>query len=216
MSNEQPQSYLPDNTPLNSGALLFCAPAPGKSWFWWFTARRGKVEDLLVLGLELLGVQRGQELSRACRLLEAQGVRVYRSVPFSGARTSWGASTEVVHCKREPFDVYCGRKGFGFDGRPEAGIYGSPINHLEPCPVCGRLHQDRGDTLKCFEVWARRQVKVNPEYRANVAALYGLRLGCFCAPRRCHVDTLALLAEELVGPVVTANPFEVLAEIDGR
>lgn len=79
----------------------------------------------------------------------------------------------VVHCKREPYDVYIGRPGphgnrfvIGEDGTREEVI----IKHA---------------------AWVRD----NPEYIAQIRReLRGKTLGCWCAPRACHGDILLEIA----------------------
>lgn len=100
--------------------------------------------------------------------------------------------TVVVNLRHEPYDVYIGRSGHGFDG-----YFGNPVRRDEPCPVCGGVHRTAGTTIDCFEVYARRRIEADPEYRARVVALWGKKLGCFCKPQRCHGDVLRQIAHEL-------------------
>lgn len=92
-----------------------------------------------------------------------------------------------VHVNYEPFDIYIGRKGHGFDDRPEAGVFGNPIVLGVPCPVCHESHRRAGETLACYEVWLDKALAQDSGFRAQVANLQGLRLGCFCGPlKACH------------------------------
>jgi hypothetical protein len=93
------------------------------------------------------------------------------------------------------YDVYVGRVG---------GYFGNPIRRGEPCLVCAKTHYARGDTLDCFEMWARARSRRDVLYRDAVKNLYGKTLGCFCKPKRCHGDTLERLAAELNGVMGTA------------
>jgi hypothetical protein len=83
-------------------------------------------------------------------------------------------SGRVVHCKREPFDVYV--------GRPTQ--WGNPFT----------IGQDgtREDVIQKHAEWIRTQ----PQLMARLGELRGKVLGCWCAPRACHADTLARLANE--------------------
>ena len=81
--------------------------------------------------------------------------------------------TRVVHCKREPFDVYIGRPG----------PWGNPFR-LE-------READREMILEKYREWIVRQ----PHLLARLGELRGRILGCWCAPRLCHGDVLAELAD---------------------
>lgn len=100
--------------------------------------------------------------------------------------------TRVVNINRgESFDVYIGRAGKGMDG-----YFGNPVIVWKTCQVCEDVHSTRGDTIDCFERYARERAENDAEWRTRVAALHGQILGCFCAPLPCHGDTLAKLAAE--------------------
>lgn len=80
----------------------------------------------------------------------------------------------VVHCKREPYDVYVGR------GR--GSIWGNPF----------RVGRDgtREQVIIAYERWLLRQ----PDLLARLPELRGKTLGCWCAPQPCHADVLLRLA----------------------
>lgn len=81
----------------------------------------------------------------------------------------------VVHCKREPFDVYIGRPG----------PYGNPF-------IIGR-DGDRAAVIAKYEAWLRKQ----PELVARAKReLQGKTLGCWCAPFACHGDVLVRVVNE--------------------
>lgn len=98
--------------------------------------------------------------------------------------------------------VYIGRAGHGEDG-----YFGNPVVPGKRCPVCRRVHQARGETLPCFEVWARQRVQTDAEYKRRVGALQGKTLLCFCAVE-CHGYVLAKLADEINGTGVGAVQVE--------
>lgn len=102
--------------------------------------------------------------------------------------------TKVVNIKdsRVKYDVYIGRAGNGQDG-----YFGNPCKLNKLCLVCGLTHYQRGETIKCFEVYARRRIVQDEQYRNSVKGLRGKTLGCFCAPDACHGDVLVKLADEL-------------------
>jgi hypothetical protein len=43
----------------------------------------------------------------------------------------------------------------------------------------------------------REWIVAQPELMASLGELRGLRLGCWCAPKRCHGNVLVELMEEL-------------------
>jgi hypothetical protein len=78
----------------------------------------------------------------------------------------------VVHCKREPFDVYIGRPS----------IWSNPFE----------IGKD-GSRRKVIQRY-RNYLLGNPELLALLPTLKGKVLGCWCAPQECHGDVLADLA----------------------
>lgn len=97
----------------------------------------------------------------------------------------------LVHCKRDPYDVYIGRcAGHANWGNPW---------------VIGR-HGTRAEVITRYEQWLRTgetfgNTLAKPEQRewilANLYQLKGKRLGCFCAPRlACHGAVLLTLLKE--------------------
>lgn len=77
----------------------------------------------------------------------------------------------VVHCKREPYDVYIGRPS----------KWGNSF-------VIGIL--SREDVIAAYERWILKQ----PELLNSLDELRGKVLGCWCAPQACHGDVLVRLA----------------------
>lgn len=138
----------------------------------------------------------------AAMLRKRPRARVDRIVPWSSQLVPWNRGEGgPVHVRQEPFDVYIGRTGHGFDHRPEAGVFGNPIVRGATCSVCSRVHTLKGETLSCYEVWLRRRVEEDVEFRRQVGELYGLYLGCFCGgDRACHGHILHDVATELEGP----------------
>lgn len=88
-------------------------------------------------------------------------------------------SGRVVHCKREPFDVYIGR----------------PSKWGNPFPVPSRGYDREADPDRILERY-EAHVRSRPELMAALPELRGKVLGCWCAPKRCHGDVLLRLAEE--------------------
>jgi hypothetical protein len=81
----------------------------------------------------------------------------------------------VVHCKREPFDVYIGRPS----------KWGNPFK-------IDSVHS-RADVIELYRSW----LKSNPKLLASAKVeLKGKTLGCYCAPLPCHGDVLLEVANE--------------------
>ena len=83
--------------------------------------------------------------------------------------------TSVVHCKRDPYDVYIGRPG----------PYGNPF-------TIGK-DGNREEVVEKYAEWVLTQ----PELLATIRTeLNGKVLGCFCAPKLCHGDIIVELINE--------------------
>jgi hypothetical protein len=79
----------------------------------------------------------------------------------------------VVHCKREPFDVYIGR----------------PSKFGNPFIVGG--HGTREQVIEKYREW----IHSKPELlEAAKRELKGKVLGCWCTPKACHGDILLVIA----------------------
>jgi hypothetical protein len=78
----------------------------------------------------------------------------------------------VVNCRRSLYDIYIGRPS----------KWGNPF-------VIGR-DGTREEVIAKYRSW----IMSNPELLAQVGELRGMRLGCFCAPKECHGDVLAEMA----------------------
>lgn len=85
-------------------------------------------------------------------------------------------TTSVVHCKKEPYDIYIGR----------GSKWGNPFKIGE--------HGTREQViaLYCDHIGSR------DDLLAALPEIKGKTLGCWCHPKACHGDVLAELAEALV------------------
>ncbi len=81
----------------------------------------------------------------------------------------------VVHCKKARFDVYIGRPG----------KWGNPI--------VLRHESEREAVLEKYRKWLYSQPQLVED---AMRELKGKVLGCWCAPRLCHGDVLAQIANE--------------------
>ena len=82
--------------------------------------------------------------------------------------------TRVVHCKREPYDVYIGRPS----------KWGNPFKS-------GR----DGTSEEVIEKY-REWITYRPDLLEALHEIKGKVLGCWCKPKPCHGDILVRLAEE--------------------
>ena len=89
----------------------------------------------------------------------------------------------IVHCKRAPFDVYIGRgKGSGW-GNPFTWKQGTLAEFVVPLD----------EVLPRYQAWVLSQ----PELVARIKReLRAKRLGCWCAPKPCHGEILAAIAND--------------------
>lgn len=81
-------------------------------------------------------------------------------------------TTRVVHCKKESFDVYIGRRS----------KWGNPF-------VVGR-DGTRSEVIEKYRAWIVEQ----PVF-TDLEQLRDKVLGCWCKPRSCHGDVLVELLE---------------------
>lgn len=89
--------------------------------------------------------------------------------------------TKVVHINKQAFDVYIGR---GCYGRDES-IWHNPFK-LDRDTKFGRI-----EVLEKYVDYLAN----HPELLDRVHELRGKTLGCWCAPKMCHGDVLAHLAD---------------------
>lgn len=87
----------------------------------------------------------------------------------------------VVHCKKEPYDVYIGRPS----------KWGNPFSHL---PGKGEYQVSSRDiAIQCYLVY----ILQTPELMGALPELKDKTLGCWCRPETCHGDVLIYLVEQL-------------------
>ena len=85
---------------------------------------------------------------------------------------------KVVHCKKEPYDVYIGRPS----------IYGNPFSVEK---------YGRKVCISLYKIYAKLRMKCDKEFREAVKFLSGKTLGCWCVPEACHGDVLIKLVEDI-------------------
>jgi hypothetical protein len=82
---------------------------------------------------------------------------------------------KVVHCKKEPFDVYIGR----------GSKWGNPYSHKEGT-LAKYVVGSREEAIAKFEEY----LLANENLMEIIGELRGKTLGCFCKPTSCHGDIL--------------------------
>lgn len=87
---------------------------------------------------------------------------------------------KVVHCRRSA-------ERFVYVGRPS--IFGNPF------PL--NRESERDACIEQFTMYFEHRLDTDPDFRAQVLALRGHDLGCWCAPRRCHADVILHYANTL-------------------
>jgi len=95
------------------------------------------------------------------------------------------ARCRVVHCKKEPYDIYIGRPS----------KWGNPFTHLKGSTQAKYTVETREESIEAFRDWV-----VNGEgnyLMADLHELKGKTLGCWCKPLSCHGDILAELADNI-------------------
>ena len=94
----------------------------------------------------------------------------------------------VVHCKREPYDVYIGHGRCPRSGEP--GRWGNPFSH-RPSRVSGvTVVATREEAIARYAEWLREELGAGRISLEELAALRGKTLGCWCAPEPCHGEAL--------------------------
>lgn len=90
--------------------------------------------------------------------------------------------TTAVHNQHDEYDLYIGR------AVPEADLPASKWGN--PFVMNDDSDAERDRAISEFRAWIVEQ----PELMASLGELRGFRLGCWCAPKPCHGDVLAELA----------------------
>lgn len=89
--------------------------------------------------------------------------------------------TKVVHCKKEPYDVYIGRPS----------KWGNPFSHKENTIAKYKV-KNKEEAIDAYHKWILNQ----PDLLNSLHELEGKTLGCWCAPSKCHGDILIKLMNE--------------------
>ena len=85
--------------------------------------------------------------------------------------------TRVVHCQREPYDVYIGRPS----------DWGNPFTHIKDRSTRAEfIVRNREEAIAKYREWVISQ----PEMMKRLEELRGKTLGCWCKPKSCHGDVI--------------------------
>ncbi len=91
--------------------------------------------------------------------------------------------TNVVHCKKEQFDVYIGR----------GSKWGNPFTHKKKTSA-EYIVGSRDEAVNAYELYLTQGAGQHllKDIRKE---LKGKTLGCWCSPQACHGDILAKFAD---------------------
>ena len=79
----------------------------------------------------------------------------------------------VVNIRKEVADVYIGRPS----------MFGNPF--------AMRDESQRNDVVEKFKKYFFKRLKSDSKFAIAVDSLKGKKIGCYCAPRRCHGHVIA-------------------------
>lgn len=90
---------------------------------------------------------------------------------------------QVVHCKRERYDVYVGRPF----------KWGNPFSHKQGTLAKYKV-SNRQEAVEAYRKWIT--FGDGRHLLADLHELKGKTLGCWCAPLQCHGHVLSELVEK--------------------
>ena len=91
----------------------------------------------------------------------------------------------VVHCKKESYDIYIGRPS----------KWGNPFTHIKGNTKAEFIVDTREDSIKAYEEWIT--TGDGKHLLKNLTELKGKILGCWCKPKSCHGDVLIKLLDQI-------------------
>ncbi len=98
----------------------------------------------------------------------------------SSETSSVSSEIRVVHCKKEPYDVYIGRPS----------KWGNPFSHKDGTKA-EYVVSTRKEAVDRYEEHLRQGELLN-----DIHELEGKVLGCWCKPQACHGDVIVRLLKE--------------------
>lgn len=95
--------------------------------------------------------------------------------------------TKVVNKYKESYDVYAGR----------GSIFGNPYTHLDITKTQAKFQVSTiEEAIEKYKEYFYKKIEEDPEFLRQVKLLKGKKLGCFCAPKPCHVDIIVEFLEK--------------------
>lgn len=94
---------------------------------------------------------------------------------------------------QDPNNVYIGRGGVVFVD----GVRYPKKDSVWANPYKISSTMNREQVIAAYETYIRAKLTASPELQAELKALKGKNLGCWCAPEPCHGDVLKKLLDEL-------------------
>lgn len=89
---------------------------------------------------------------------------------------------KVVHCKKEPYDVYIGRPS----------KWGNPFTHIQDGKTIAKyVVGSREEAVNSYEEWITNGD--GKHLMNDINELKDKVLGCWCYPKSCHGDILIKL-----------------------
>ena len=98
----------------------------------------------------------------------------------SSETSSASFEARVVHCKKEPYDIYIGRPS----------KWGNPFSHKDGTKA-EYVVSTRKEAVDRYGDYLRGTELIN-----DLHELEGKVLGCWCKPKSCHGDVLVRLLRE--------------------
>ena len=94
---------------------------------------------------------------------------------------------KVVHCKKEPYDIYIGRPS----------KWGNPFSHIKDGKTLANyIVKDRNEAIESYRKWI---IEGDGKHLLNdLHELRGKTIACWCKPLSCHGDVLSELVSKLV------------------
>jgi hypothetical protein len=85
----------------------------------------------------------------------------------------------VVNKYRASFDVYIGR----------GSVWGNPYSH-KTGTMAQYMAKDRDESIALYRKHLFNELQTGVKTKADLIALEGKILGCFCKPKACHGDVI--------------------------
>lgn len=91
--------------------------------------------------------------------------------------------TKVVHCKKEKYDIYCGRPS----------DFGNPMSVQEIKRLFPNISDEdaREKAIIWYKQYFYEKIKTDKDFLGKVLKLKDKILGCWCKPLPCHCDIIA-------------------------